>query len=101
VDYITKPFAGAEILARVRTHLRLRAAHEALAELEADRVQRLVSSQQSLMPLPEDVPEARFEICIRQALKAGGDFYDVIPSGNRIVDHVVTDASGHDLGVSL
>lgn len=101
VDYITKPLAGAEVIARVRTHLRLRAAYDSLAELHAERIQRLAASQQSLMPLPENLPEARFQTCLRQALRAGGDFYDVIPSGNRITDYVVADASGHDLGVSL
>jgi sigma-B regulation protein RsbU (phosphoserine phosphatase) len=66
-----------------------------------ERVQRLAASQQSLMPLPESIPEAGFQVCMRQALRAGGDFYDVVTSGNRIVDYVVADASGHDLGVSL
>lgn len=101
VDYITKPLAGAEVLARVRTHLRLRAAYESLVALQAERIQRLASSQQSFMPLPKDLPEARFQVCIRQALRAGGDFYDVIPTGTRVTDYVVADASGHDLGVSL
>lgn len=101
VDYITKPLAGAEVLARVRTHLRLRAAYESLAELQAERIERLAVSQQSLMPLPEDLPGAGFQVCLHQALLAGGDFYDVVPSGSRITDYVVADASGHDLGVSL
>jgi sigma-B regulation protein RsbU (phosphoserine phosphatase) len=101
VDYISKPLMGAEVLARVRTHLRLRAAYESLIELQTEQIQRLAASQQSLMPLPEDLPEACFQACVRQALRAGGDFYDVVPSGNRITDYVVADASGHDLGVSL
>jgi sigma-B regulation protein RsbU (phosphoserine phosphatase) len=101
VDYITKPLAGAEVLARVRTHLRLRAAYESLAELQVERIQRLAATQQSLMPQPEDLPGTGFQVCMRQALRAGGDFYDVIPSGKRITDYVIADASGHDLGVSL
>ncbi|MDX9896625.1 MAG: SpoIIE family protein phosphatase, partial [Desulfofustis sp.] len=101
VDYIPKPLAGTEVLARVRTHLRLRAAYDSLADLQAERIQRLAVSQQALMPLAEELPEARFNVCLRQALQAGGDFYDVIPSGNRITDYVIADASGHDLGVSL
>lgn len=101
VDYIAKPLAGAEVLARVRTHLRLRAANDALVRLQAERIERLATSQQSLMPTPADVPEAGFQVCARQALQAGGDFYDVVPIGNQIVDFVVADASGHDLGVSL
>lgn len=101
VDYITKPLTGAEVIARVRTHLRLRAANEALSELHADRIGRLASSQQSLMPLPEDFAEASFQVHMRQALHAGGDFYDVIPVATSIFDYIVADASGHDLGVSL
>jgi len=37
VDYITKPFNGAELLARVRTHLELKFAREELKELIATR----------------------------------------------------------------
>lgn len=101
VDYITKPLSRAEVLARVRTHLRLRAAYDLLAELHEERLGRLASTQQSLMPLPREFPEAGFGVHLRQALSAGGDFYDVIASGDRIVDYVVADASGHDLGTAL
>jgi sigma-B regulation protein RsbU (phosphoserine phosphatase) len=101
VDYITKPIVGAEVIARVRTHLRLKRAYERLAELQADRVEQLASAQQNLMPRPEDFPEARFEVSIRQALAAGGDFYDVIPAGEGVVDYLVADASGHNLAASL
>jgi sigma-B regulation protein RsbU (phosphoserine phosphatase) len=101
VDYITKPIVGAEVIARVRTHLRLKQAYERLAELQADRLQRLASAQQNLMPAPNDFPDARFHATIRQVLTAGGDFYDVIPAGQDVVDYLVADASGHDLGASL
>lgn len=101
VDYITKPLAGAEIIARVTTHLRLKQAFERLAELQAERIQRLVLSQQSLMPRAADFPEARFHVSMNQVLQAGGDFYDVIPVGHQIVDYIVADASGHDLGASF
>lgn len=101
VDYVTKPLAGAEVLARIRTHLRLRAAFDSLVALQAERIQRLSVSQQMLMPQPNDLPDARFRVCVRQAERAGGDFYDVMSSGSRITDYVVADASGHDLGASL
>jgi sigma-B regulation protein RsbU (phosphoserine phosphatase) len=101
VDYITKPIVGAEVIARVRTHLRLKQAYERLAELQAERVQRLASAQQTLMPRPEEFPEARFQVSIRQVLAAGGDFYDVIPAGQGVFDYLVADASGHDLAASL
>ena len=101
VDYITKPLSGAEVLARVRTHLRLRAAQETLSALYAERLSKLSAAQQALMPLPANLPHAGFQVCIRQTLQAGGDFYDVLPVSSNIVDYVVADASGHDLGVSL
>jgi sigma-B regulation protein RsbU (phosphoserine phosphatase) len=101
VDYITKPLAGAEVLARVSTHLRLKQAYERLAELQAEQIQRLVGAQETLMPSPRDCPEASFHISLDQILKAGGDFYDVIPVGNQVIDYIVADASGHDLAASF
>lgn len=101
VDYITKPIAGAEVIARVRTHLRLKQAYERLAELQAERVQRLATAQQTLMPSPRDLPEAGFQVAIRQVLAVGGDFYDVIPSGRNIFDYLLADSSGHDLAASF
>ncbi len=101
VDYIPKPFAGEEVVARVSTHLRLKQAYAKLAELQAEKIQRLATAQETLMPLPASLPEAHFEIVLHQALKAGGDFYDVIPVGRQIVDYVVADATGHDLAASF
>jgi sigma-B regulation protein RsbU (phosphoserine phosphatase) len=101
VDYIPKPFAGEEVIARVGTHLRLKQAYETLAELQAERIQRLAVAQEAVMPLPADLPEAQYHVSLRQVLEAGGDFYDVIPVGNRVVDYVVADASGHDLATSF
>ena len=100
VDYISKPLAGAEVLARVGTHLRLKQSYEALMELQAENLNRLAVAQQNTMPQPQDMPEARFHAAIKQKLQAGGDFYDVIPSGENSVDYLVADASGHDLGAS-
>ncbi|MFO1497121.1 MAG: fused response regulator/phosphatase [Verrucomicrobiota bacterium] len=101
VDYIPKPFAGEEVIARVSTHLRLKQAYEKLAELLAERIQRLGSVQEALMPTPQELPDARFEVSLKQILTAGGDFYDVIPVGDRVVDYVVADSSGHDLASSF
>ena len=100
VDYISKPLAGAEVLARVGTHLRLKRAFEALVELQTERLDRLAAAQQNTMPQPKDLPEARFQVALKQKLPAGGDFYDVIPSGENSMDYLVADASGHDLAAS-
>ncbi len=101
VDYISKPVEAAEIIARVSTHLRLRHTYQMLVELQSERIQQLVVAQEAIMPQPADLPEAGFSIALNQVLKAGGDFYDVIPIGHAIVDYLVADVSGHDIGASF
>jgi len=101
IDYITKPLSGVEVIARVRTHLRLKHAYETLAQLQAEKIKRLATSQQMILPMPDSLPDARFAVSLRQIHGAGGDFYDVIPIGNSLVDYVAADASGHDLETSL
>jgi sigma-B regulation protein RsbU (phosphoserine phosphatase) len=101
VDYITKPLSAPEVIARVRTHLRLKQAYESLAELQAQRIQRLAVAQEAFMPQPKDFPEARFRVACKQVLLAGGDFYDVIRVAEGVVDYVVADASDHDLAASF
>jgi sigma-B regulation protein RsbU (phosphoserine phosphatase) len=101
VDYITKPVAGAEVLARVGTHLRLKQAYEALAKSQATHIQKLALAQQTLMPLPQTLPSAQFYVFLDEILKAGGDFYDVIRVGNPVTDYIVADASGHDLAATF
>ncbi len=101
MDYITKPLAAAEVLARVRTNLRVKMAYEALAGLQAERIRRLAGAQETIMPSPKELPEARFEVTLTQVHSAGGDFYDVVRVGEAVHDYVVADASGHDLAASF
>ncbi len=101
VDYIPKPIVGEEVIARVRSHLRLKQAYEELAKLHAERVERLAGAQESLLITPESLPEAKFSVALRQVVKAGGDFYDVVIAGDQLTDYIVADASGHDWGSSI
>ena len=101
VDYVTKPIVKAELLARVTTHLRLKQAYDMLVDLQAERIRRLSTVQESLMPRPADLPNAGFAVVLDQMNQAGGDFYDVIPVGDELIDYLVADVSGHDLGSSL
>ena len=100
-DYINKPFAAAEVLARVRTHLRMKAAYESLAKMQADRVAHLASITKTILPRSEDFPDAKFALSMLSHNEAGGDFCDVIKISDHIVDYVVADASGHDLAASF
>jgi phosphoserine phosphatase RsbU/P len=101
VDYVTKPFHRAEVLARVRTHLRLSRASRAVVELQAVRVAQLASAQHAILPQPDAWPQARFAVEYRPLFEAGGDFYDVLQPGEGIVDYLVADVSGHDLASAL
>jgi phosphoserine phosphatase RsbU/P len=101
VDYITKPLAGAEVIARVRTHLRLKRAYDTVERLQSERMARLETSQRMIFPLPLSIPAANFAVRMTQLWGAGGDFYDVIPVGGDVFDYIVADASGHDVGTAL
>lgn len=100
VDYITKPFENAEVLARIRLHLKLKLAYRAVIEEQAAKLQQLADAQQSILTTPEDYPEAGFAVEYAPALEAGGDFYDVLAVGGKSICYFVADICGHDLGAS-
>lgn len=101
VDYITKPFEKAEVVARIRLHLKLKQAQRALIEEQAARLQQLSEAQQSLLVRPDDFPDAKFAVMFAPALEAGGDFYDVFCVGRNSCCYFVADISGHDIGASF
>ena len=101
VDYVTKPFHRAEVMARVRTHLRLRAAHRAIVELQALKLSQVASAQQALMPQPGSMPGARFHIHYQPLQEAGGDFCHVAEVGEALHDYVVGDVCGHHVGTAM
>lgn len=100
VDYITKPFAAAEVLVRTRLHLNLKMAYQALVEIQSQKLKQLKKAQQAMLPCSEDLPEAKFDVRYTPIHEAGGDFYDVIQISQGIVGYFVADISGHDLGAS-
>jgi len=101
VDYITKPFETEEVIARLRIHLRIRQAFEALVEQQTNELSHLAIAQQSILVQPEDMPDAKFAVYYRPLHAAGGDFYDVIPLGDGINGFFSADVSGHDLGAAF
>lgn len=101
VDYITKPFENAEVLARTRLHLRFSQARSSLIEAQKAKLHHLAIAQQALLPRPEDFPEANFAVVYQPIQEAGGDFYEVVRISPGIFGYFVADVSGHDLGSSL
>ncbi len=101
VDYITKPFALVEVLARVKLHIRLTWAHKSLIQEQAAKLEQIREAQKSILIKPADLPEARFDIRYATVLEAGGDFYDVFHNTETEIGYFVADISGHDLKASF
>lgn len=100
VDYVTKPFEPLEILARVRTNLKVARAYRSVIAEQADKLRQIGEAQQSMLTRPEEHPEARFAVYYEPILEAGGDYYDVFPVSGGF-GYVVADISGHDLKTSF
>jgi sigma-B regulation protein RsbU (phosphoserine phosphatase) len=100
VDYITKPFHGQEVVARVRLHLKLSLATNSLIESQAARLRQIKDAQTSMLVTPDDLPNARFGVFYMALLEAGGDFYDVLQISDDIFGYFVADVSGHDIATS-
>jgi len=100
VDYISKPFAQTEVMARIRVHLELKFAKERLVEAQVQRFADLKQAQESFLVEPDKLPQAKFSYIYQPVLEAGGDFLDVVQTGEDIHVYVVADVSGHDLGTA-
>lgn len=103
VDYVTKPFDTAVLMARIATHLALRESQAALARAHHDLQGELSWAgelQRHLLAveLPADGP-ARFSVAYEPLpdLHCGGDYYDVfsLAGGRRLA--ILGDVSGHGL----
>lgn len=101
VDYITKPFHGPEVLARIRNHLGFSSRREKIIQSQSRRLGQVQQAQRDMLVQPADLPEAVFSVEFIPTQEAGGDFYDVVALGDGRVGYLVADVSGHDLGASF
>lgn len=101
VDYITKPFDRAEVLARTKIHLQLRSAVKSLLDSQQKRLKTLKDAQKEILVDPLELPEAKFAVFYKTLYEAGGDFYEVLPFSKDIYGYFCADVCGHDLGASL
>jgi phosphoserine phosphatase RsbU/P len=100
-DYVTKPFHPAELMARVRVHMRAAQSYKNLIQNHLKQISSVVLAQQLLLPKSEDLPLAQFQSIYIPSKQAGGDFYDVFQSMDQVFEYVVADVGGHDLGTAL
>lgn len=101
VDYILKPFSKAEVLARIKVHLRAAEATKALIMAQAEKLKQVQKAQESFLVKPKDLPEGQFGAYYNALLEAGGDFYDVIAVTETVFTYFVGDVAGHDIGTSF
>jgi sigma-B regulation protein RsbU (phosphoserine phosphatase) len=112
VDYVTKPFQFEEVLARVETHLALRAlqvrlqeANEKLQQANEKMKRELVLAgavQASFLPreLP-DIPGWQLAVTLNPAGETSGDFYDVHLLPNGRLGMLIADVVGKGVGAAL
>lgn len=97
-DYLTKPIAKEELLARLKTHLylkRLKSENLRMAS-ELDVSRRL---QQMLLPKECDLQHPNLDLagCMEPADEVGGDFYDVLRCQSNRLKIGIGDVTGHGL----
>lgn len=98
-DFIAKPVEIAELRARIKALLWTKSLYgelaEAHAEIERER-DAIARIQKDLLPAqPPSIPGFRFFCDYQPSSKAGGDYYDFIPIGDRHLGIIVCDVSGH------
>jgi sigma-B regulation protein RsbU (phosphoserine phosphatase) len=105
VDYVTKPFQAAEVLARVETHLALRELQKQLLDANERMAQELSLAgkvQASFLPRELPVfPGWQLAATLRPAREAAGDFYDLISLPDARLGIVIADVSDKGAGAAL
>jgi sigma-B regulation protein RsbU (phosphoserine phosphatase) len=105
VDYVTKPFQAQEVLARVETHLALRALQKQLEEANERMSKELaLAGEIQASFLPSQVPEIpgwQLSATLQPARQTSGDFYDFVPLPDALWGIAVADVSDKGAGAAL
>lgn len=101
VDYITKPFSTWEVLARVRTHVKLYQTLNSLINAQAETLKQIQNVQSSLNKKPEDYKNAHFSVIYESLHAAGGDIYEIIEIDENRIGYFVGDFAGHSLSTGF
>lgn len=105
VDYVTKPFQAAEVLARVETHLALRELQKQLLEANERMAQELsLAGEVQASFLPRELPQFpgwQLAVTLQPARQASGDFYDLFPLPGARLGMVMADVSDKGAGAAL
>ena len=107
VDFITKPFNTAEILARVRTQVTLRQMYRTILETNQRIAKDLETARQiqrNLLPVQDGTFSEKhiaFEYVYIPCDELGGDFFDIYQISEHKLLFYILDVSGHGVASSL
>lgn len=107
VDFITKPFNTAEILARVRTQVTLQKMYRTILETNQRIAKDLDTARQiqrNLLPAPQGTiigQQIAFDYVYIPCDELGGDFFDIYQINEHKVLFYILDVSGHGVASSL
>lgn len=105
-DFIEKPFNSFEVLARIKSLLRIKFYHDTLEEhnarLEAE-LQMARSVQEIIIPQngTQEIAGCRIASYCRPTLAVGGDFFDIWEIEDNCVGVLISDVMGHGASAAL
>lgn len=106
VDFITKPFNTAEIIARVRTQVTLHQMYQTILETNKRIAQDLETArhiQRNLLPSPAGrfPGNVSFDYAYIPCNELGGDFFDIFQISTSKLLFYIIDVSGHGVASAL
>jgi sigma-B regulation protein RsbU (phosphoserine phosphatase) len=106
VDFITKPFNTAEILARVRTQVTLQHMYQTILETNKRIARDLETARQIQRNLLPKCPgqftgNISFDYAYIPCEEVGGDFFDVYQISDTHIVFYIIDVSGHGVASAL
>lgn len=104
-EYLTKPFHETELVARVKSMLRMKELYDEVStarEIMMEELKMAQAVQESLLPTVIPYPDQiRFFAHYEAASSLGGDFYDILDYGGGRIGLVIADVSGHGPSAAL
>lgn len=102
-DYITKPFSKDELLARIKTQIKIVNQHKELKEKERLKKEMEIAQriQTAIAPAVPDHNELEITAFTRPAEEVGGDYYDILRDKDNSLWFAIGDVSGHGVTPGL